>query len=300
MRKDINHKITRLNLNRIGFMGFIWKWISYFSIAVIVVSLLIFLLSIRPPRHISDITPSKLGIENYEEVEISTSDGISLSAWYIPAKNETDKTIIVCHGYPADKGDALVLSDFLHDEYNLLLFDFRGLGKSQGKFVTIGAREVEDFNSAVDYLLERGIKTIGAYGFSMGAGVILMANNPNVKAIVSNSSYARLEMILEQIYSHLGPFKLPFIFFTKLWARVFLGIDVSKVSPADAIRKSRIPLLLIHSERDSQIPIIHFNLLRKARPDAEYWIIPDADHGEVGTFWAEYKRRIKDFFARNL
>lgn len=276
------------------------RLIIYFFIIVSAVSFYCFLISVRPPRFQSDITPEELGIKDYEEIKLKTSDGISLSAWYIPASIKTDKAIIVCHGYPADKGDVLGLATFLHHDYNLLLFDFRGLGKSGGKFVTAGAKEINDFNSAVDYLLKRGMKSIGAYGFSMGAAVILLANNPAVKAIVSNSSYARLEMLINEIYSRFGYFKAPFVMMTKLWAKILLGINTSRINPVDTIKGNSIPLFLIHSEKDSQIPIKHFMLLRQARPSAEYWIIPEADHGELGSFWLEYQRKIKNFFNRYL
>src|SRR5262249_27488032 len=97
---------------------------------LIIISLWGFYSSIRPPKIISSVTPRDLKM-NYDDVSFRTADGLTLRGWYIPAVQRTEKTLILLHGYPADKGNILPALSFLHEDFNLLLFDFRYLGKSE-------------------------------------------------------------------------------------------------------------------------------------------------------------------------
>ena len=170
---------------------------TLFRIVVIVFSLLViaslwgFYSSIRPPRFLSSLTPHDLRIA-YQTVSFSTADGLTLRGWYIPAVQTSEKNVILLHGYPADKGNILPPLAFLHDDFNLLLFDFRYLGESEGSYSTAGAKEVEDLLAAIRFLKGRGIKEVGVWGFSMGGAVALMAMGkaPEIRAVISESSYA--------------------------------------------------------------------------------------------------------------
>ena len=69
--------------------------------------------------------------------------------------------MIVLHGYPYDKGNALGVTPFLHDEFDLVLFDFRYFGASEGTSTTVGHRERLDVLAAVDHLRSKGVRSIG-------------------------------------------------------------------------------------------------------------------------------------------
>ena len=70
----------------------------------------------------------------YQDVSFRTADGLTLRGWHIPSVKTTGKNLILLHGYPADKGNILPALAFLHEDFNLLLFDFRYLGKSEGSY----------------------------------------------------------------------------------------------------------------------------------------------------------------------
>jgi len=292
--------------------------IIYGLIIYVSLSLYFFYAYIHPAKFISGITPRDLGL-GYEEITLVTKDGIKLAGWFIPQK-KSSQAIIVCHGYPADKGNVLEMAAFLAPHYNLLFFDFRALGRSQGRFSTGGWQEREDFFSAVKFLKEKGFSDIGALGFSMGAAVILMANSPDinpvrnttfsntenkisngVKAIVSDSSYASLDAVLHLIFKNFGILRYPFVGMMKLLARLFFKIDVDSVSPLKYISQIKAPIFLIHSELDSQIPLEHAQLLHRANPKTELWIIPGADHGGgFGLKQEEYQEKVLKFFQTSL
>lgn len=270
-----------------------------FSVLVII-SLWGFYASIRPPKIISSLTPRDLKMA-YEDVSFRTADGLTLRGWYVPSARKTEMTVILLHGYPADKGNILPALAFLHEDFNLLLFDFRYLGKSEGSYSTAGAKEVQDLLAAIQFLKGRGINRVGVWGFSMGGAVALMAieNAPEIRAVISESSYASLaEMAFELM--RIPVLNYPIAYLVGLWAKLFLGIDLRDASPADRIRNTKIPILLIHSSADAVIPFSHARLLQQAlanNPNAEFWFHEDFAHGQLAS---DYRSRIKEFFLKHL
>jgi uncharacterized protein len=279
---------------------------AIFRIVLIVVAFLIlisawgFYISIRPPKIHSSITPRDLRME-YENVSFETADGLTLRGWHIPAKKPNDKTVILLHGYPADKGNILPALAFLHDDFNLLLFDFRYLGESDGNYSTAGAKEVEDLLAAIRFLKTRAITEVGVWGFSMGGAVALMAieKTPEIRAVVAESSYASLSEMALQLF-RIPVVNYPIAYLIGFWAKLLLGIDVRDVSPAERIRNSAIPILITHSSADAVIPFSQAKLLQQAlanNPRAEYWFSEEFAHGQLD---ADYHSRIRNFFQKHL
>ena len=268
---------------------------------LLLLSLWGFYVSIRPPKIVSPLTPSDLGLP-YEDISLTTADGVRLAGWFIPSAQGTEaKTLILLHGYPADKGNILPALAFLHKKYNLFLFDFRYLGQSGGNYSTIGAKETQDLKAAIEFLKGRGIQEVGVWGFSLGGAVALMTatETSEIKAIVSESSYAELAPLASELYQ-IPLIRYPLGRLTTLWARIFLGMDVKNVSPLKSAEKLQIPVLLIHSTHDEVISFKHALLLKTAlqnNPKAEFWFEEKLIHGKLGM---EYQKRVENFFDRNL
>lgn len=276
--------------------------ISVIIISVII-SLLNFYISVHPTRFKTGITPDKVNLK-YENISFKTSDNVVIKGWFIPSKKKTDKTIIVCHGYPFDKNNILQGVYFLANNFNLLLFDFRYFGESEGKYTTLGYKEKEDFLAAVEFLKQKNFTKIGAMGFSLGAATIIMANSKDVKAVIADSSYATIDKMIERTYFIFPSFtKQPFVFLTKLYARIFLGIKTKDIAPVNDIVKIKVPVLLVHGEKDSQIPVQNSKILYEAsnKNNTELWIVSKADHGFAHYLYPqEYEERVIDFFNKNL
>ena len=263
-------------------------------------SLLGFYTAVRPPKILSAITPQELGFD-YEDVSFTTEDGVLLRGWFIPSPQPAAKTIILLHGYPADKGNILPSLSFLHDQYNLLLFDFRYHGQSEGSYSTVGAREDKDLLAAINYLQARGINEVGVWGFSLGGAVALMTapQASQIKAIVSESSYASLGLMTRQLYVIPG-LRYPLGWLTGLWGKIFIGINIKNVSPAKSASELSISVLLIHSTNDQVIPFSHAQLIKESlqnNQQAEFWFQEGLVHGQLG---GEYEQRVSKFFEENL
>lgn len=278
------------------------KTLAYIAGIIIFILLISFyglLISIFPKRHITDIKPSDLNLR-YKNITLKTSDSIRLKGWFIP-NNKTKKAVIVCHGYPFDKGNVLSFAPFLHEKYNLFFFDFRAMGESEGRYTTVGYNEVKDLEAAVSWMKKQGMEDIGAIGFSLGAATIMMAKSDDIKAIVSDSSYANLDLMIDTLYRQFFFLRYPFTITTRLMAKLVLKIDTSKISPETAIKDIRNPILLIHGKKDSQIRVENAYRLQKANPKAELWVIEEAGHGQAHYLRKEkYEKKVLDFFGKNL
>ncbi|MFA6317683.1 MAG: alpha/beta hydrolase, partial [Elusimicrobiota bacterium] len=109
-----------------------------------------------PPKRSSLQTFPELYGLPYEKVSLRTSDGLTLKGWFIPSRTGDDRTIIMCHGWGDNKGYLLERSHFLNTAagFNLLYFDNRSHGESEGRVTTIGCLETIDFEAAVGFLKE--------------------------------------------------------------------------------------------------------------------------------------------------
>lgn len=272
----------------------------YVIVFIIIVSLYGFLSSIKPPKIRIDYKPEDFSL-HYEDITFKSTDGLKLSGWFIP-HNKSKDAIIVMHGYPANKADLLPVALFLNKKFNVLLFDFRSFGQSEGSYTTAGFKEVKDLEGAIKFLKEeKKIKNIGTFGFSLGGAVALMGKSKDVKSIVADSSYASLDRMVNAQYKLFSIFKWPFVILTNFYAKLFLGIDVNDVSPLNDIKEINTPVLLIHAGKDSQIPVENSILLDKNAKNSELWIIENADHGQAHALKKnEYEKRILDFFEKNL
>lgn len=279
----------------------------FFIVFLLAFSFYGFWMATHPPKFITNLTPKDLEW-GYEDIALATEDGVKLSAWFVPSEQKTDKVIILLHGYPADKANLLQWSSFLHQDFNLFFLDFRYFGESEGSETTIGFKEQKDLQAAISYLKDRGFKNIGAMGFSLGGAVaILTASNPSangLKAIVSDSAFASIDLMGYQFYKNLFILKYPLTELTKIWARLLLNINPQELASEKAAQNLEIPILLIHSKKDQTIPFENALRIQRAlqeNPKAEPFFLEEGVHGSLPShLQVEYEKRVIEFFKQNL
>ena len=82
---------------------------------------------------------------------------------------------------------------------------------------------------------------------------------------------------------------------------MFFQVNPKDVSPRLAIKKSDVPILLIHGDKDSQIPVENSRMIKKTNPSLELLIFPDADHGQSHALYEkEYEDAILSFLSKNM
>lgn len=257
--------------------------------------------TVRPQKIVTPLLPSNFSLD-YEDATLRTTDGLSLSAWYVPSKTPTDAAVLVLHGYPADKGDILPRAAFLADRYNLLFIDFRYFGKSSGNYTSAGPKEIEDALAGIAFLKAKGNERVAVYGFSMGAAVALMTldRTKDVAAVVAEAPYANLRLVSEEPYRYLGPLRSTCAWVMTAAAQSLLKLDLSQVSPERAAERSTVPVLLVHAREDKVIPFRHAEILQDAlkdNPGAEFWFPEGQSHGQASE---EFSTRTREFLEKNL
>lgn len=253
--------------------------------------------------------PDNLGLK-YEDVSFSSRDGLTLRGWWLEA-GDSSRVVVMMHGangHRADPGIKMldIAREMVNAGYNVLMFDLRGHGQSEGEHVSLGYYEQRDLLGAIDYVKQRGMSKICVIGFSMGAATALMtaANCKQIDAIVADSSFAYLADIVEPQFSKrssLPKFFIPLILFV---AKKIHGIDLSIPKPVDAVRQfTTPPILIIHGGQDNTVPVEHASILARAscNPNTRLWIVPEAEH--VGSHRArpkEYITQVLSFFDQAL
>ena len=251
--------------------------------------------SLKPRRFITPLQPAYYGLPS-EKIDLKTEDGILLAGWFL-RNQESHNAIVICHGYPFDKGNVLPLAKFLFTQYNVLLFDFRAMGESEGNLTTIGYLETLDLKSAVEWLKKRNMQKIGVLGLSMGASVALLeCDNRGIQAIIADSPFSSLDELLSEMFQSLFFLGRIFKKFLIFLGRAFLHMDIDKISPIEKISFSQSPILMIHGDQDHQISVNHSRRMKARYPDIEYWEIPGVHHVEAHDIFGEaYEKRVLNF-----
>jgi dipeptidyl aminopeptidase/acylaminoacyl peptidase len=277
----------------------------FFIFFILFLSLWGFWQATHPPKITSSLTPENFGWQ-FEKASLKTEDGLKLAAWFIPTKKQTNKAIILLHGYPADKGDLLYWAAFIKEDYNLLFFDFRYFGASEGSFTSLGHHERKDILAAIEYLKKKGINKIGLMGFSFGASTALLTlpQTSDVDTVVADSAWANLNLMGEGYYGNIPFLQKPLIAVTKLWGRFIYGIDAAEIAPEAAARKVQTPILLIASRQDETVPIENAERLKKTlkgNPNAQFWFIDKGIHGgRSAEIQNQYETKVLKFFNESL
>lgn len=201
-----------------------------------------------------------LEAQEYEGVVITSFDGLKLFGRYYK-REKNDIIEIDFHGY---RGNAMrdycggnVISR--NSGTSSIIVDQRCHGKSQGNAITFGIKERQDVKSWVEYAIERFGKDIKIFlsGVSMGAATVLMASElelPNVICILADCPYSSpKEIICKVARDRKYPDKLIYPF-AKLSAKLFAKTDLESCSAIEAVKHTKIPILIIHGDDDRYVP----------------------------------------------
>lgn len=144
--------------------------------------------------------------------------------------------------------------------HNTIVVDQRAHGRSTSRTITFGIKERKDCLSWVNYVC----KTFGSdtpiflSGVSMGAAAVLMASNldlpKNVLGIIADCPYSSPAAIIEKVCRDRGLLPALMLPVIRLGARCFGHFDLDEAAAIDSVRRTRIPVLLIHGEDDRFVP----------------------------------------------
>lgn len=254
---------------------------SYLGISVVTAHLLT-----RPNNRPESLDPNAVG-PNPKKWSTLTSDGLRLRGWYYRTPTRRNLIVLV-HGMQGSWAEMAGLGHDLHRcGYDILLFDLRGHGQSDPSRLFMGRRERGDIRAVLSWAKREGFSPdrVGWVGNSMGASTLLMegAQNPDIRAVVLDSPYGNLpELLNAQLtqHSHLPKVFNPGILLAARWA---FGVRTDDLIPLrSAKRWTDRPLLLIHGEADSIVPVRHARQLAQAAgPNCSAIMLPGVEHVEA-------------------
>lgn len=219
-------------------------------------------------------TPEDLGLK-YDDIMFTTEDGLKLNGWFVPGKMDSQTkqsmyTLLWFHGNAGNISHRIENIEMLYDRLpvNIFIFDYRQYGKSEGNISEQGT--YIDAKAALKYLHSRkdiDHKKIIFFGRSLGSAVAVdLAIKEKCRALILESPFSSIKEMTKSLY----PF-LPISYFVR-----------TKYDTLSKIRDIKVPVLIIHGEKDDLVPIEQGRkLYETANEPKEFYTIPEANHNDT-------------------
>lgn len=278
---------------------------------------------VESPRLLPDQFPP---LDDGEPCDVPTSDGQTLRGVYLRSPVGRRRGVIAfCHELMSDRrGASPYVADLLDEGFDIFAFDFRNHGTSDAiagyrPLHWITRYELDDVQAVVDYLALRpdaDPRGVGLIGISKGgtAALAVAARDARVRAVVTDGAYAS-SSLQNHYFRRFAQIYIPWRWLSSrlpklavdavsMWSRVFLGLRLGCrfVNIEPLVRRVRQPVLMVHGQCDTMIPLEVARALRDSLDGpSKLWIVPHARHnGAIVVSAAEYQRRLTRFFGRNL
>ena len=210
-------------------------------------------------------TPRAAGLD-YEDVTLTTADNVKLHGWWVPSRNARG-TILLMHGNAGNISHRLgYLTMFNRLGYSVLLFDYRGYGKSGGHPDEEGTyRDAEAAWLHLTATRNVAPRDIVMVAESLGGGVATwLALKYPPRALVLASTFRSVPDLGAQIYPWLP---------VRLLARITYD-NLARIARVDA------PVLIAHSCDDDVIPFAHGEALFAAAREPKQMLVLAGGHND--------------------
>lgn len=230
----------------------------------------------------------------YQDIKLTTSDGVQLAAWYTPPENGA--VILVAHGY-GDNRPENIYTLLARNRYGVLAWDFRAHGESGGDLSTLGYHEQLDVEAALDYVLaQKDVEHIGAWGGSMGGASVILtaAKRMEIEAVVADSAFLSLEDVLRSSMPY--DFLYPWV---AAYGEYQSGGNIRAVSPMREIGRisPRAVFIIDGWSGDQKEMSSPYRLYDAADEPKEIWTEEGIAHmGMFSTFPNKYENKVIQFF----
>ena len=245
-------------------------------------------------------------------VSITSADGAVLRGWMIHPHQPNGDAVVLLHGLGDNRLGMIGYAELLlAHRYTVLMPDARAHGVSGGELATFGLLERDDIRQWADFLTAK-VQPHCIYGMgeSMGAAELLqsLAVGTPFCAVIAESPFSNFREIAYDRMGqpfHLGPWVgrtvlRPVVEVAFFRARWKYHLNMEQVSPDDAIAHTHVPILLIHGEIDSNIPVRHSRRIHAFNPQTVLWEVPGADHcGAIAVAPQEFESRVLLWLAPN-
>lgn len=219
------------------------------------------------PARAIEQTPASAGLA-YSDLALTTTDGERLHGWWVRRRAPALGHVLLCHGNAGNVGDRILHAAVLTAAgFDVLLFDYRGYGRSSGKPTERGT--YRDARAARACLLAQdGVDAarVVYLGESLGGAVALelaVAHPP--AGLILLSAFTSVRDMARQHYGLIP---------TALVPDAYPSLRL--------IATLRAPLLVVHGEDDAIVPVEHARALFDAAPDPKRLrIVPRVGHNDL-------------------
>lgn len=226
----------------------------------------------------------------HEDVTVKAPDGVELHGMYFP--KEGSKRVAICfHGYTSEGiNDYACMAEFYQQNgFSLMCIDERAHGQSGGTYIGFGCLDRHDAEEWIRYVIGREGETceIMLHGVSMGGATVLMTSGldlpPQVKGIVSDCAFTCawdvFSSVLKTMY-HLPAF--PLMNISDRMAKKKAGYGLRECDALDEVKKSHVPTVFIHGDKDTFVPCrMVYDLYEACAAPKELVVIEGASHAEA-------------------
>lgn len=244
---------------------------------------------------------------NRSDWQLTSTDGLKLSAYYLPAEKDQHKTAIIAHGYMGQASDMPQYAKIYHDlGYNVLMPDARGHGKSEGDYIGFGWHERKDYLQWIDRVIKKDPQSeIVLHGVSMGGATVMMTSGEklpdNVKAFVEDCGYSSVKGELNyQLKQMFNLPSFPLIPVTSLVTKIRAGYFFGEADAIKQLNKNKRPMLFIHGDQDDFVP---YSMLAEVyaatKGPKEQYVVHGAKHAEaLSSDPSMYQKKVTEFIQK--
>ena len=231
------------------------------------------------------VTPRSYGL-HFETVRISTADGETLDAWWVPVENARG-AVLFFHGNAGNISHRIdYLQMFRRLRYSTLIVDYRGYGKSTGTPSEAGT--YRDAEAAWQHLLtDRAARPqdIVIAGESLGAAIATwLTAQTTPRAVILLSTFTSVNDLGAQVYWFLP---------VRLLSRI--GYD-----NLANLKRIRAPVFIAHSRDDDIVPYAHGRKLFDAAAEPKTFLEMRGGHNDGFIFTQpEWVAALGDFLDRH-
>lgn len=231
--------------------------------------------------------------DSRQTVLLKASDGVALRGWFYPAPVADAPYVVAFHGNNETIGDAFTQArdGFFYATlgFNLLTFDYRGTGFSDGAISLAKTRA--DALAIVDLAMKKAAgRPLYVVGWSLGSVFAshVAASRPTIAGLVLLDPMAAADALPADI--------------TRALHRPVEVADSVKqgIRNAEELRRYRGPLLVVHGTADEVIPIAEGRADFTAAGSTDKTFVPVQGKGHVAAIWSvEADNAMAAFFARH-
>ena len=248
--------------------------------------------------------------ENGEDRWLTSRDGLTLHALYVPQAETSHRYVVGCHGYgsiPQLMSNSTI--KFYEMGFNILAPAARAHELSEGRYVSMGWLERLDIVDWANALAERDPEAeIVLYGISMGGATVMMTAGEelrsNVKCIIEDCGYSSVwDEFAGQLDELFGLPTFPVLDAASLVSQVRAGFGFKEASAVEQLKKASVPMLFIHGEDDTFVPYWMLDVVYEAcaSPEKERLSVPNAAHGEAASVDPDlYWSTVESFLAKYM